>query len=136
MLKTFIKFALATMFLAPGCTIAQSQSLTWKFQNLDSMAVDIQFYSEDRKQAWPDNRTPYSIEDRGMHSYTISCTTGEKICYGAWVRGNASTYWGKGNNDKQRCTDCCYTCNGSTTPTRKLSEQAAQHDESHVFHFY
>jgi L-rhamnose mutarotase len=136
MLKKLIVLTLATMFLTPGCSIAQAQSLTWKFQNFDNKAVDIQFYADDRKQVWPDHRAAYSIEDRGMHHYTLSCTAGEKVCYGAWERGNASAFWGKGNNDKQRCSDCCYTCNGGTTPTHKLNANATQRDESHVFHFY
>jgi L-rhamnose mutarotase len=136
MLKKLIVIALATVFLTPGCSIAQSQSLTWRFQSFDNKALGIQFYTDVRKQVWPDHRAAYSIEDRGMHHYTLSCTAGEKVCYGAWERGNASAFWGKGNNDKQRCSDCCYTCNGGITPTHKLNANATPRDESHVFHFY
>jgi L-rhamnose mutarotase len=136
MLKKLMTLALTTLFLTPGCSIAQSQTLTWKFHSVDGNAVDIQFYSDDRKQVWPDHRAAYSIEDRGMHHYTISCTTGEKVCYGAWQRGNTSAFWGKGNNGKRHCSDCCYTCDGGTTPTRKLGEQAVRHDADQVLHFY
>jgi hypothetical protein len=127
--------AVAAMFL-PGFATAQSQTLTWKFQSFDHKPVDIQFYADNRTHLLPNTRATYSIDERGMHSYTIPCMAGEKICYGAWVRGNATAYWGKGQDDKRRCSDCCYTCNGGATPTRRLSENAAQQDTSHLFHFY
>ena len=134
MLKQFIEIALVAICLTPGCSYAQT--LTWKFQSFDKTVVDIQFYPESRTRLFPANRPVYSLDDYGMHSYTISCAAGEKICYGAWMRTNTSAHWGKGKDEKNRCSDCCYTCNGGTTPIHKLSESTAQPDSSHVYHFY
>jgi hypothetical protein len=134
MLKKLIAIALAAMCLTPGTSFAQS--LTWKFQSFDNTVVDVRFYPENRTRLFPANSPAYSIDGHGMHSYTIACAAGEKICFGAWMRGNASAQWGKGKDDKNRCNDCCYTCNGGATPTHKLNESTVQHDSSHLYHFY
>jgi len=120
MFRKLIVLALAAMFLAPAFTFAQS--LTWKIQSFDQKIVDVQFYSTNRKHVWPSNNTVYTIKDYGVHTYKLSCIENEKICYGAWVRGKASSYWGKGKDGRQGCNDCCYTCNGGTTPIRKLND--------------
>lgn len=37
----------------------------------------------------------------------LECTTGHKICWGAW---QGTKYWGCGQNCTQSCTSCCSTC--------------------------
>ena len=122
MFKQFIGLVLAGIFTAPAFSLAQTKTLTWKIQSFDKKVVDVQFYSTNRKHVWPTNSTVYSIDDYGVHTYRISCIENEKICYGAWVRGKSSSYWGAGKDGKHRCNDCCYTCNGGTTPVKKLND--------------
>lgn len=77
--------------------------------------VDVEFYSQNRRHAWPGGNDVYSIKDYRTHSYVLNCQPGEKICFGAGVRGNYSKYWGVGIGNTQGCSSCCYTCNGTTT---------------------
>jgi hypothetical protein len=121
MFRKLIVLASAALFVAPAFSFAQSKSLTWRLQSFDKKVVDVQFYSDNRGHVWPARDKVYSIDDYGVHSYKISCIAGEKICYGAWVRNNASSYWGKGKDGKYGCNDCCYNCDGGTTPIRKLN---------------
>ena len=59
-----------------------------------------------------------------MVDYKISCIKGEKVCYGAWLQGNSSRYWGVGKGNQQKCADCCYTCGGNTvTKVHNLNER-------------
>jgi hypothetical protein len=80
-----------------------------------SNIVDLEFYANGRNAAWPGGNQVYSIKDSATHYYVLNCRRGEKICYGAGVRGRYSTYWGVGIGDKHGCTGCCYTCEGTSS---------------------
>ncbi len=57
--------------------------------------VQISYYSQTRRgQSWPGGDQAYSLNDSLAHSHVLSCNAGEKICYGAWVTGQSSPYWG------------------------------------------
>lgn len=83
--------------------------------------VDIAFYSDNRRHAWPGHERVYTIRDFKTHHYVLNCGPGEKICYGAGIRGSYRNYWGTGIGNKHRCSNCCYTCNGSETRTIVLN---------------
>ena len=100
----------------PTNTIAEQ--LTWEVQSTYRHKVQIEFYSQERKHAWPGGNRAYTLNDYEVHSYTLNCIAGEKICYGAWVTGNSSRYWGVGMNDRRSCQGCCYTCDGGTATVR------------------
>ena len=114
--------ASAALLFPQAAAHAQTQSLTWRIQSFDSQVVDVKFYSQNRHHVWPSSSTVWTIRDYGVHTYRLSCIQNEKICYGAWVRGNATSYWGVGREGRQPCNNCCYTCNGGTTPIRKLND--------------
>jgi hypothetical protein len=122
MFRKCIALALAAVFIAPAFSFAESKTLTWRIQSFDKQVVNVQFYSANRKHVWPSPDKVYSIEDYEVHSYPISCIAGEKVCYGAWVRGKSSSHWGRGKDGKHGCNDCCYVCTGGTTPIRKLND--------------
>lgn len=95
---------------------AEAQSINWRLRSFDKAVVDVEFYSQNRRHIWPGGSEVYVIRDFEAKSFKLNCVRGEKICYGAWVRGNSKFYWGVGKANANRCTGCCYTC-GDTTET-------------------
>lgn len=105
---------IAAQLLAVGAAMAES--MTWKFKSQHANIVDVQLYASARNNVWPGNGQVWSLKDYNAHSVQINCVKGEKVCYGAWVRGTESSYWGGGRGNKKSCTSCCYIC-GSTAQT-------------------
>jgi hypothetical protein len=77
--------------------------------------VDIAFYSDHRRHAWPGFNRVYTIRDYKPHHYVLNCNRGEKICYGAGVRNAYRQYWGVGIGNRVRCATCCFVCQGQRT---------------------
>ena len=101
--------------------LAAADSITFNVQNNHPNRVQLEFYSQDRNHAWPGGGQADVLDDGAPHSYPLSCQTGEQICYGAWVDGNASIYWGSGLDDQYGCDACCFTCGGGSTPLINLN---------------
>ena len=101
--------------------LSQAESLTWNVRSEHPNSVALEFYSSDRNAAWPGGDSIYVLDDDQSHSYTLSCESGETICYGAWVQGDEATYWGTGRGGQAGCENCCYVCSGGETPERMLS---------------
>ena len=95
---------------------AMAETMSWKFRSQHPNIVDVQLYAPARNLVWPANGQVWSLKDYASHNVAINCTRGDKICYGAWVRGSESSYWGAGRLNKHSCTSCCYTC-GATQET-------------------
>lgn len=87
-----------------------TETLTWTFTNHYPRTVLLEFYSQNRDAAWPGGSRGYVLDDRSPRTYSLSCRTGEKICYGAWVERDPSTYWGAGMADEHGCSNCCRIC--------------------------
>lgn len=119
----YLSLALAATFAVSAVSIAQGETLTWQMRSYHRNAVEVQFYSQNRNHMWPSSGRVYALDDYKVHTFRISCVQGEKICYGAWVAGDSTSYWGAGKGGKHGCNDCCYTCNGGTTPIRNLNER-------------
>jgi hypothetical protein len=98
-----------------GTGSASADTMTWQLRSYSPNAVEVKFFSQNRKAVWPSATTHYDIKDYKVHSFKLNCVAGEKICYGAGVSGNLRRYWGMSTDGKQRCTNCCFTCNGDTT---------------------
>lgn len=105
----------AAFVFCVGYGSARSEDLTWHFRSEHPNVVSLEFYSQDRNHVWPGDNEVYILDDDEVHAYTITCRSGEKICYGAWVRNRSSSYWGAGYDGKQACERCCYRCNGGET---------------------
>ena len=119
--KTRKMWALLAVFVFgvlswPAPSVAEQ--ITWNVKSLYRYKVQIEFYSQDRKHAWPGGNRAYNLNDYDVHSYTLNCSSGEKICYGAWDKNNPKTYWGVGMNDRHSCEGCCYTCDGDSYSIR------------------
>jgi hypothetical protein len=103
------------------CDISFAEDLTFVITSEYEHIVDVEFYSQHRNVAWPGGNEVYSISDYKTHEYSLKCRYGEKICFGAGVRGNYSKYWGVGIGDKHGCTGCCATCDGGSTVNQVLN---------------
>ena len=113
--------AIAALSLAAGLAwpaTAAAGEMTWQVRSTHPNKVQIEFYSQQRKHAWPGGNRAYNLNDDEVHSFSLNCNSGEKICYGAWVNGNSKTYWGVGMNDRHGCDNCCYSCDGDTAVIR------------------
>ena len=121
--KRFPVLSLAAMLVAAAPLLATQGSaaeLVWRIQSEHPNHVSVEFYSQDRNHSWPGGGEVYVIEDWDTHRYLLTCNDGETICYGAWVRGEDSTYWGVGRDDRFGCNNCCYTCGGGDVTTKVL----------------
>lgn len=89
-------------------------ALSIDVRSLDRYAVELAFYSEDATRAWPGGDQIYLLNTSEFKSFRLGCNQGEKICYGAWRRGNANSYWGRGKGGRLACANCCMTCGSGT----------------------
>lgn len=108
---------------APLSTPASAETLTWQVKSRYPHQVELKFYEKRGskvKRYWPGTGKVYVLRDSAVHEYTLRCNDGAKICYGAWVRGKKTRYWGVGYRGRKACKNCCYTCNGGVTPVRTL----------------
>ena len=111
--------ALAAALLMPGLTHADQ--VIFKLRSYHKNQVDVAFYSQNRNHVWPGSGKVWVIKDYDVHTYSLNCIRGEKICYGAWVRGASASYWGSGKDGRQACSQCCFVCNGGETPVINLN---------------
>ena len=102
--------ALGVALVLPITTMASAEDITFGLKNDSDHDIQIEFYSQDRNHAWPGGDQAYNLSSGDSNSYKLACRSGEKICYGAWVKGKSSTYWGVGLSNKQSCDACCQTC--------------------------
>jgi hypothetical protein len=100
---------------------AAAQQVTFRVQSMYQYKVQIEFYSQNRQFAWPGGTRAYNLDDYAVHTYTLNCNRGERICYGAWVTGNQNKFWGVGLHGRQSCGNCCYRCDGQQTPVIVLN---------------
>lgn len=95
-----------------------ANTLVIEVRSLHANTVELSFYSQSFNRAWPGGSRVYPLADSEFHTYRLNCQPSERICYGAWVSGDSSSYWGVGNGGEQGCTDCCMTCGSSNRVTR------------------
>lgn len=101
-------------------TSCPNHTLTFNVKSISSYSLSVIFYSDTRPVEWPGSNTEYTLLNHEVHTYSLNCKSGEKICYGAWYTGhNVDTSWGVGPNRSISCTNCCYTC-GATTEVIQL----------------
>lgn len=89
------------------------RTAVFELKSLDTYAVHVSFYSMNRSHSWPGGDEVYVLKDSNFHSYRLSCTPGEKICFGAWRSGNRNKTWGVGDDKHNGCQGCCTGCGSS-----------------------
>lgn len=118
--RTIVAAAALLAALVATTSTAFAADVTFMMQNNHPNAVEVELYSQDRNHVWPGNGEVYVLDDGETKQMPLSCDEGEKICYGAWIKGDTDTYWGVGPGNKEACDDCCYTCTGGATETINL----------------
>jgi hypothetical protein len=101
---------------------ASAEDMTVVIANSHPYAVMLEMYSQDRDHVWPGGNEAYLLDDGETKNISLACEDEETICYGAWVQGDDSTFWGVGRDNSQACDDCCYTCDGGSTEEINLVE--------------
>ena len=106
----------ASAFAQSSAQPGSATTMTWTVKSMYKYRVQIAFYSRERNHEWPGNGQAWDLNDYNDHTYTLNCRRGEKICFGAWVTGNASKYWGVGFGGRQGCSTCCFICGQQPRP--------------------
>ena len=82
-----------------GSIAASANSMTWHVRSESSSTVHLQFYSQQARVA---------LEHQGLRHrrrldarLPAALRSGEKVCYGAWVKNHSSSYWGSGYDGEQ-----------------------------------
>ncbi|MDB5523134.1 MAG: hypothetical protein JWM58_897 [Rhizobium sp.] len=119
-LRACVLAALAGLIFTASA--ASAAEVTFVMKNSHPNAVEVELYSQDRNHVWPGGGEIYLLDDGETKTMALSCQDGEKICYGAWISGDKSTYWGRGPGGTEGCEDCCYTCAGGNTEEIDLGE--------------
>jgi hypothetical protein len=101
---------------AAAGTRANNSSISWRFNNRSGVKVLYRFYSKSRNWVWPSNNKAFVLPNGQNQRNDITCKRGEYVCYGAWVSNNPNFFWGVGKSGNRPCANCCFTCNGVTTP--------------------
>lgn len=112
------------LLLAATATVVHAQNhKTFRFESEHPNKVDVVIYSADRPGfQWPAPGRVYVLDSDEVTKFKVACLGGERVCYGAWVSGSESSYWGVGRGNKNRCSKCCYKCDGLETPVITLEE--------------
>lgn len=106
----------SVVYFGAATQSAEAGSLLWRFESKHPNVVNVELYSDTRRgHVWPGNNRVYVLDDYSVKTINISCRNGEKVCYGAWVKNRSNLYWGVGYKNRNRCSNCCYTCNGGQT---------------------
>jgi hypothetical protein len=93
---------------------ANGNQIVFNMKSNHPNRVQVSFYSQTRPGfSWPGGGQAYDLNDSASHAYTLNCNAGEKVCYGAWVTGSGSRYWGVGPRMSKSCSNCCGTCGGT-----------------------
>jgi hypothetical protein len=99
---------------------ASADNLVWRIKSSYRHRIQIAFYSQGRSVEWPGNGQAWDINDYDTHTYSLTCITGETICFGAWVTGEPAVYWGLGAHREHTCDRCCYVCGAGETARQIL----------------
>lgn len=117
------RLVLAVALMVGGLVpaVAENNSMYWPVRSTHPYQVQIVFYSEWRAWEWPGGGQAYRLDDSETHGFNLGCNPGEKVCLGAWEKGNSNIYWGVGYSRRHSCSACCYICGDGQIPTQVLN---------------
>ncbi|MDN5926738.1 MAG: hypothetical protein L0I29_06665 [Hyphomicrobiales bacterium] len=98
---------------------ACAADMGYVLQNEHSRSVAIELHAADR--TWPGGDQVYLLDPGEIKAVKISCTPGERICYGAWINGDDRVAFGVGPDNDRTCRNCCSICVGHTMETIDLT---------------
>ena len=107
-----MKSLLLTVILVTTSALSvQAATLKWIVQSDYDYAQQLVFYSKTYNRSWPGGGRVYNLTDSDPHTFSLACTPGENICYGAWPdRETDGLQWGVGYKGKLGCSNCCFRC--------------------------
>jgi hypothetical protein len=106
-----IRFALAILLcLLPVVASAEEVEMNFYLRNHRPHAVVVELYSQSRRHVWPGDGKVYLLEKGERKAVPIECEAPERICWGAWINGDAGTFWGVGPDNGFVCEECCTLC--------------------------
>jgi hypothetical protein len=114
-MAVFLARRAAAALLAFAAAPAFAEELTFVMNNRHTKAVEVQLYSQNRDYLWPGPSNVFLLDDGETKTMTLDCEAGETICYGAWLQGDRTTFWGVGPGKTRSCDNCCYICRGGKT---------------------
>jgi hypothetical protein len=92
---------------------ARKQRISFSVRNDTGSALEIEFSAEG-DDYWPGNNQVYILSPGAVEMFPLQCRfEAQKICFGAWVRGNTNAAWGLGYRRASGCDSCCAFCGGS-----------------------
>lgn len=89
---------------------ARAEEITFRFVSQVSSPVWVKLFSDEGQKSWPEDGRLFILADSSPQKFTVPCEPGERVCYGAWIEGDFSRYWGAGHEGKKNCDDCCRIC--------------------------
>ena len=112
-------FGLAVSFVVAAVGTSYAADMGFVLQNEHTRAVAIELHG--KETVWPGHDKVYLLDPGAIKEVTISCTPGERICYGAWINGNDSINYGVGPDNDRTCHNCCAICVAHTMETFDLT---------------
>lgn len=83
--------------------------VTFEFDNETADDLNVGFYSQTYNSGWPGGEGAYILKKFSKAHKVLSCTDGEKICYGVWTPDTVRQ-WGAGFLGRGACAGCCRLC--------------------------
>jgi hypothetical protein len=101
--------ALSTLGVLAVTFSSKAEDITFSISNGSPYAIQVEFYSQNYSRGWPGGGNAWPQQNNATKDYSLSCSGGETICYGAWTMPNHADYWGVNMNNKT-CKNCCAVC--------------------------
>jgi hypothetical protein len=116
-------FCILTLSLLLTAGLAEAADMGFMLGNKQSRAAVIELHGENT--VWPGGGKVYLLAPGETRQVTISCTPGERICYGAWINGNDRIAFGVGPDNDRDCRNCCSICAARAMATIELPPDGA-----------
>jgi hypothetical protein len=119
-----LSLAAAVLALAaPAIAPAFAADMNFYMKNQQDRGVAVVLFGQDRDVEWPGGDKAYFLDGREKKSVPVTCEAGERICYGAWINGDDTRFFGVGpDNDQPPCEYCCVICVAKSTKVISISK--------------
>lgn len=114
---------LATILATAAALPASAAEMNFTLRNELQTPLRVKIYAADRGRAWPGGERTLLLHPGATQNYSLICSDGEQLCYGAWVDNDRSTFWGVGYDRQFECDDCCAVCTAGSSRWVVISPQ-------------
>jgi hypothetical protein len=124
-------FLLSEAALADECLEGGLSCVNFKIES--GLEFEARVIFQSAKSRWPELGKSYVLAPSSKIVKRLSCTPGEKICYGAGIPPTDQSFmsWGVGTEGTLQCTNCCIVCdasNSENTFSDKLADTKNQRE--------